>query len=91
MEKNKRRNISKIDRYCEMSEYWGTHDVSDHWEEGRDVHFDVDIKSEVTYCAIERDLSERVREAARRHGVSSDTMVNMWIQDRLLEEAGRGR
>ena len=88
MPRNKKDGISKIDSYREMSEYWDTHDLSDHWEKGRDVHFDVDIKSEVTYCALERDISERVQEVARRHGVSSDTMVNLWIQDRLQEEAG---
>jgi transposase-like protein len=69
-----------------MSEYWDAHDLTEHWDEGKDVHFDVDIKSEVTYCALERDLSEKVRAVAKRHGVSSDTIVNMWVQDRLLTE-----
>ena len=87
MARNKKSSVSKAGSYREMSDYWDTHDLADHWEKGKDVHFDVDIKSEVTYCALERDLSERVQEVARRHGVSSDTIVNMWVQDRLLEEA----
>lgn len=91
MEKNKKRNLSPTDRYRDMSEYWDTHDLSDQWEKGKDVHFDVEIVGEVTYCALDRDLSERIQEIARRHGVSSDTMVNMWIQDRLLEETAEKR
>ena len=79
-------SISKADSYREISDYWDTHDLSEHWDKGKDAHFDVDIKSEVTYCALERDLSEKVRTVAKRHGVSSDTIVNMWVQDRLLAE-----
>jgi hypothetical protein len=85
MAKNKS-SISKAENYREMNDYWDSHDLSDHWEEGKDVNFIVDITSEVTYCALERDLSERVRKAARRHGVSSDTLVNMWLQNRLEKE-----
>jgi hypothetical protein len=85
MAKNKS-SVSKAENYREMSAYWDSHDLSDHWEEGKDVNFIVDITSEVTYCALERDLSERVRKAARRHGVSSDTLVNMWLQNRLEKE-----
>ena len=85
MVKNKS-SISKTENYREMSDYWDSHDLSDRWEEGKDVNFIVDITSEVTYCALERDLSERVRKAARRHGVSSDTLVNMWLQNRLEKE-----
>jgi hypothetical protein len=85
MAKNKS-SISKADNYREMSEYWDIHDLTDVWEKGKDVHFDVDIISEVTYCALERDLSERVQRAARRHGISSDALVNMWLQKRLEKE-----
>jgi hypothetical protein len=86
MVKNKKSGISKAASYREMSDYWDTHDLSDHWDKGKDVRFDVDINSEVTYCALERDLSEKVQEVAKRHGVSSDTIVNMWVQDRLTQE-----
>ena len=70
MAKNKKSSISKADNYREIGDYWDTHDLSDHWDKGKDIHCNVDIKSEVTYCAIECDLSERVWEVTRRHGVS---------------------
>lgn len=87
MAKNRKSSVSKSENYREMSDYWDTHDLTENVGKGKDVHFEVDIKSEITYCALERDLSERVQEVARRHGVSSDTIINMWVQDRLLEEA----
>ena len=85
MVKNKS-SISKSTNYRELGDYWDTHDLADHWEEGKDVQMNVAVTSEVTYCALERELSERVRKAAKRHGVSSDTLVNMWLQNRLEKE-----
>jgi len=85
MAKNKS-GISKAENYRQMGDYWDTHDLTEHWEEGKDVRMNVAIASEVTYCALERDLSERVRKAAKRHGVSSDTLVNMWLLNRLEKE-----
>jgi hypothetical protein len=82
-------SISKAESYHGIGAYWDTHDLPEHWNEGKDVHFEVDIRTEQTYCILERDLSERVREIAQKHGVSSDTLVNMWLQDRIIKEKGK--
>jgi hypothetical protein len=44
------------------------------------------IESEGTYCAIERGLSEQIRSIAKRKGVSPDTLVNLWIQEKIQEQ-----
>jgi hypothetical protein len=78
--------ISKAGSYREMGTYWDTHDLADNWEAGKSAHFEVNIKSEVTYCALKKGLSKRIQKAARHHGISSDTLVNRWIQNKLEEE-----
>lgn len=88
MAKNKG-SISKAENFREMSDFWDTHDLTDHWEKGKEAHFNVSITSEVTYCALERDLSERVQRAAKRHGISSDMLVNIWLQNRLEKEKAK--
>jgi predicted HicB family RNase H-like nuclease len=35
---------------------------------------------------LEKKLSEAMQQAARRHGVSVDALVNMWLQEKILEE-----
>jgi hypothetical protein len=75
--------ISNASSYSEIGEYWDSHDLSEHWDETRDVEFQVDLKSSVIYFAIEKGLAERLRSAARHHGVSPDTLLNVWLQEHV--------
>ena len=84
MKKNKT-SLSKAASYKEIGEYWDIHDLSDVWGKTRKVKFDVQIESEATYYPIEKSLSERIRSVARKQGVSSDTLINLWIQQKLQE------
>ena len=79
-------SISKASSYREIGEYWDTHDLSKIWRKTKRVKFEVQIQSEATYCAIEKSLSERVMSIAKKKGVSSDTLVNLWIQQKLQEQ-----
>jgi len=75
--------LSKARSYKEIGEYWDVHDLSESWGKTRPVRFGVEIESEVTYVAIDRELSEKIRTMATRRGVSADTLVNLWIQEKL--------
>ncbi len=72
--------------YEEIGEYWDTHDLAEHWEETKSAKFEVDIQSEVTYFAVEKQLSEKIKVFARRRGVSPDTLLNLWLQEKLQEQ-----
>ncbi len=85
MKKN-RSSVSKARSYKEMGDYWDTHDASVIWERGKDVKFEFDIKSEVTYYPIEHQLAEKVGAFARKQGLSSDALVNLWVQQKLNEQ-----
>jgi len=45
----------------------------------------VDIKSEITYYSLDKKLSEQVQSTAQRRGVSADTLINLWVQEKLQE------
>ncbi|MBU4220357.1 MAG: BrnA antitoxin family protein [Euryarchaeota archaeon] len=85
MKKNKS-SISKMQTNEEIGEYWDTHDLAEHWEETKPAEFEVDIQSEVTYFAVEKQLSEKIKAFARRRGVSPDTLLNLWVQEKLQEQ-----
>jgi len=80
-----RSSISKAKSYKEIGEFWDTHDLSDYWDEGNEADFDVEIESEVTYYALEKSLSEKIQSVARKKGVTADTLLNLWIQEKLQE------
>jgi len=85
MKKNKT-SISKARSYKAIGDYWDTHDLSEIWEKTRKVTFDVQVESEVIYYPISRSLSEDLNSIAIKQGVSSDTLINLWIQEKVKEQ-----
>jgi hypothetical protein len=84
--KRNRSSISKARSYAEIGEYWDTHDLNDVWEKTRKVKFDVVAEPEATYYPIEKGLSEKIQSVARKQGVSSDTLVNLWLAQKIKEQ-----
>jgi hypothetical protein len=70
-------SISRAKSYKEIGEFWDTHDLADYWEQTEPVEFEVDIQSEVRYCALESTLLARMAEIAWQRGVSVETLLNL--------------
>jgi hypothetical protein len=79
-------SISKARNYEEIAEFWDTHDLTDYWDQLEPVEFEVDIQSEVIYYAVDRELSAKIQYIAKKHGISADTLINLWLQDELQED-----
>ncbi len=78
-------SISNARSYKKIGEYWDTHDLSDFWGKTRATKFEVDIQSEVTYYSLDKTLSKKVQSVARSRGISADTLINLWVQEKLQE------
>jgi CopG antitoxin of type II toxin-antitoxin system len=89
--KRSKSSISKARLYTEIGEFWDEHDLSDFWGKTRRVRFEVEIESEVTYFPIEKSLSEKIQLLARKQGISSNTLVNLWLEQKLREQASSDR
>lgn len=79
-------SLSKARSYKEIGEFWDTHDLADFWDRTKSARFEVDIESEVTYYALDSKLSKKVRSIAKKRGVSADTLLNLWVQEKLREQ-----
>ena len=79
-------SVSKATSYKEMGEFWDTHDATDYLDDKKNVDVNIAIDHEITYYALDNQLTEPLLKAAKKHGVSSDTLVNMWLHERLQEE-----
>lgn len=79
-------SISRAQSYREIGEFWDTHDLADYWEQTRPAEFEVDICAEVTYYPLDSILGARLRSVARRRGVSPETLLNLWVQEKLQQE-----
>ncbi len=80
-------SLSDASSYAEIGEFWDAHDLADHWEQTHEVDFDVRVESSVMYFAVEKALAEKLRAAARTHGVSPETLLNVWVQEHVAGES----
>ena len=80
-------SISRGKTYKEIGSFWDTHALSDFWEQTRKAAIDVEIESEMTYYSLDRKLSEKVQSIAQKRGVSADTLINLWVQEKLQEQS----
>lgn len=82
-----RSSLSGSRSYEELGESWDTHSLADHWDQTHPVEFELDVQSSSLYFPVDRLLAEKLRSLAISHGVSTETLLNMWLQERVAEEA----
>jgi len=86
MRRNKS-SLSKAQSYKEIGEFWDSHDLTDYWDQTKPVEFEVEIESETTYFPVETKLSAKLVSLAKKRGVSPETLLNLWIQEKVRDEA----
>lgn len=79
-------SISEAKSYQEIGEFWDAHDLNEVWEETKEVRFEVDLESDVFYYAVETSLSSKLHSIAEKRGVSAETLVNLWLQEKISQE-----
>jgi len=87
MKKN-RSSVSKADSYQKIGEFWDTHSLDEYWDQTEEAEFEVEIRSETKYFPIELTLAEKIREIATQRGVSSETLLNLWVRDKIAVMQG---
>jgi hypothetical protein len=80
-------SISQATSYQEIGEYWDTHDLNEVWEQTEQAAFEVEIESEQVYYRLDRKLSDQIATLAHARGISSETLLNLWVQEKLQHHA----
>ncbi len=65
----------------EASEFWDTHSVADY--PSRVVQFEFSPEERITFVAVANELMSQLEKRAKETGVSIETLVNLWIQEKL--------
>jgi len=76
-----------FDSVEELWEFWDTHSSADYEDEMDLVEFEIQLESNKTYLPIAKDLYPKLRVKARAQGISLETLVNLWLQEKLAELA----
>jgi len=79
-------NISKAQTLDEIAEFWDTHSLADYWEKTQEACFEVRAtrRRRVT---LDPEVYARIETQARERGLLPETLVNLWLAERL-QEAG---
>ena len=74
----------------EAAEFWDTHSLADYEHLQQEVEFDVDLKTEKNYFAVEKELSDIIDKVAQAKGILPETLVNLWLKEKVLERQKAG-
>lgn len=81
-------SISQARTYEEIGEFWDTHSTADYWDQMEPVEFEINLRANMTnviYYAVDRTLSVKIHEIARQRGITSETLLNLLVQEKLQE------
>ena len=72
-----------FDSLEEFSDFWDTHSSADYEDIMEPVEFEIEIGLEKVYCPIAKDLMLQARNQARHQGVSTETLINLGLQEKI--------
>ncbi len=84
----KRDPIPEFETLKDIAEFWDTHSTADYDDVTHEVQFEINLgegtESEQT-VALLPELSKTIQAVARMRGVSIETLVNVWLTEKVLD------
>lgn len=77
-------SISKARSLEKIADFWDTHSLADHWDQTHDVEFEVRVQRR-RRITLAPEVYSRVEAQARERGILPETLVNLWVVQRLQE------
>lgn len=91
MTKNKSKSLPRFRSLDKLVEFFDTHDLGEYWDKMPEADFEVDIKRRVHLVAIDAELANKLTEIARSKEISSEKLINSWLREKILEQAGMSK
>ncbi len=88
MAKNKQKvllapaNVSVL----EASDFWDEHSLLEFPDTQEEKEIDIHIEREQYYCPVSKGLVEKLQVRAQEEGVSTETLVNLYLQEKLTSQ-----
>jgi hypothetical protein len=70
----------------EIADFWDTHSLADYWDQTHEVQFEVRATRR-RRITLDPDVYSWVEAQAHSRGVSPETLVNLWLVERLQKTA----
>lgn len=83
MPRNRSKTLPSFSSVRKLIDFFDTHDMGRYWDRMREAHFDVNIKRRRYLVAIDEAIMVKLAEMARARKVSSQTLINSWLKEKL--------
>ena len=85
--------ISGARTVAEIAEFWDTHDFSDYENRCPDVteKVKIAIRRVRHYVSIDPVLLRRIRGTARKRGITTERLINLWIKEGFQRTLSAGK
>lgn len=80
--------VSSASTYQEIGEFWDKHDATEFGGQ-TETEFEVNIQSTRRYYPLDNKLSLTIKKIAEKHGVSGETLLNLWVQEKINQEGSQ--
>lgn len=77
-------SISKAHTVDEIADFWDNHGLADYWDQTHEVEFEVRAQRR-RRVKIDPEVYSKLEAQARARGILPETLVNMWLSQRLHE------
>jgi hypothetical protein len=69
------------------ADFWDKHDLADYWKDTKEVKVDVKVPPTPRYIPLEKEIAKFIVKIARDQHVTPETLVNLWLKERLIRAA----
>ncbi len=73
-------NFESLDGFWD---FWDTRSSADFEDEMEDVNAVIELSSSKVYFAVAKDFVRPIRAQAREQGVSPETLLNLWLKEKI--------
>ena len=67
----------------EASDFWDEHSLLEFPDTQEVKDIDIHIEREMYYCPVSKRLMKKLQARAQEEGVSTETLVNLYLQEKL--------
>ncbi|NWG21641.1 MAG: hypothetical protein HXY39_15130 [Chloroflexi bacterium] len=69
------------------AEFWDTHSLADYEDQTEEVKITVNVSKRRRMVALDPELARKIADEASRRGVSTETLINLWLSEQLQRHA----
>jgi hypothetical protein len=75
----------------DVGEFWDSHDLADYWDQTEPAEFEMAPSARRRYLvALDATVLKRVHQVAHQRGISTESLVNLLLEQRLSDVEATG-